>query len=134
MSWLRLNQSPLTQKLTADIENSISITGFMYTPLNFKSLKSNHFFTQFDYKNHLFLSDANNLGDHKYSENQVYLNYKTPLNSRYRTILAVNYYQVRFENYGTANLLTADIGLFFQLKSTLNTTILFQNIMKRTKL
>ncbi len=123
--------NPKIENLTA-YNNSIKITGFTFTPFNFNSLNSNYIIAELDLKKHSFLINSNKLGDPIYSENQISFHYKTPPKFLYRSIVGINYYQILLKNYGSANLITADIGLSFHLKPNLKSAVLFQNILKNT--
>jgi hypothetical protein len=123
--------NPKIESLTA-YNNAIKITGFTLTPFNFNSLNSKYLISELNIKKHSFLINAKKLGESIYSENQISLHYKTPPKFLYRSIVGINFYQILFNKYGTASLITADIGLSFQLKPNISSAVFFQNILKNT--
>jgi|GEM_PF-5177521 len=123
--------NPKIENITA-YNNTIKITGFTSTPFNFNSLNSNYLIAELNLKKHSFLINSNKLGGSIYSENQISFHYKAPPKFLYRSIVGINYYQILIKNYGSANLITADIGLSFHLKPNLKSAVLFQNILKNT--
>ena len=125
--------NPKIENITA-YNNTIKITGFTSTPFNFNSLNSNYLIAELNLKKHSFLINSNKLGGSIYSENQISFHYKAPPKFLYRSIVGINYYQILIKNYGSANLITADIGLSFHLKPNLKSAVLFQNILKLLKI